>query len=352
MGGTAALISHKYALAATPSTEKKPNFVFILIDDMGWTDLGCYGSTFYETPHIDRLAAQGMRFTDAYAACTVCSPTRASILTGKYPARLHLTDWISGHRFPWAKLWVPDFNQQLPLQETTLAEALRPLGYVSASIGKWHLGQEDYYPEKQGFDINIAGTHRGSPPRYFSPYEIPTLKDGEEGEYLTDRLADDATRFIEKNAAKPFFLYWSHFAVHTPIQAKKDLIEKYETKVNPKNRHRNPTYAAMIQSVDEAVGRLTAKLDKLGLTDNTVVIFMSDNGGLRFMRRKTGPVLATDNAPLREGKGSAYEGGVREPMIVRWSGTVEPGSVCTVPVISTDFYPHHAGNGRIGTHTG
>lgn len=318
---------------------RRPNFIFILIDDLGWTDLGCCGSSFYETPNLDRLAAQGMRFDQAYAACTVCSPTRASILTGKYPARLHLTDWISGHRYPWAKLRVPDFNKQLPLKEATIAEALKPLGYVSTSIGKWHLGGEDFYPEKQGFDSNVGGTHRGSPPRYFAPYGIPTLEEGPEGEYLTDRLADEAVDFIEKNKDKPFFLYWPHFAVHTPIQAKKDITERYRAKIDPNDNHRNPVYASMIQSVDEAVGTMLAKLDACGLTENTVVFFMSDNGGLMHMRRKTGPVPVTDNAPLRAGKGSAYEGGVRVPMFVTWPGKIEAGTVCETPVISNDFYP-------------
>ena len=304
--------------------------MFILIDDMGWTAPGCFGSDFHRTPNIDSLAARGMRFTDAYAACTVCSPTRASILTGQYPARLHLTDWIAGHKRPWAKLRVPEFNQQLPHEAITLAEALRPLGYVSANIGKWHLGVEPFHPESQGFDLNIAGTRRGAPPSYFSPYRNPTLVDGPDGEYLTDRLAEEAERFIEQNKDRPFFLYWPHFAVHTPIQAKQDLIADYESRVNPDAVHKNATFAAMVHSVDEAVGRMMAKLDELGIADDTVVIFMSDNGGLSRV---------TDNQPLRAGKGSAYEGGVRVPMIVDWPGVTRPGSVCHEPVTSVDFYP-------------
>jgi len=326
------------------SSRRKPNFVFILIDDLGWADLSCYGSTFYETPNIDRLAGEGMRFTDAYAACPVCSPTRASILTGKYPARLHLTDWITGHVAPRAKLKIPDWKMYLDHAEVTLAEALKTAGYVSASIGKWHLGGEDYYPGKQGFDVNIAGYDKGQPPTYFYPYRvdrkwnnrIPTLSGGREGEYLTDRLTDEALKFIESNRDKPFFLYLSHYAVHTPIEAKPELVPKYRAKVKPGQRQHNPEYAAMIQSVDEGVGRVMAKLDELGLTDDTVVIFMSDNGGLSGI----GDWLnITSNYPLREGKGTAYEGGVREPMIIRWPGVVEPGSVCSVPVTSIDFYP-------------
>ncbi len=197
---------------------KRPNIILILIDDMGWTDLSCFGSTYYETPHIDRLCQDGMKFTNAYAACTVCSPTRASILTGKYPARLHLTDWIPGHGRENARLLIPSFNHQLPLAEVTIAELLQQAGYATASIGKWHLGTEPYYPDKQGFDLNIAGTEKGQPPSYFSPYKISTLPEGADGEYLTDRLTDEALRFVTDHKDRPFFLYWPHFAVHTPLQ--------------------------------------------------------------------------------------------------------------------------------------
>ena len=311
---------------------------------MGWTDVSCYGSTFYETPNIDLLASQGMKFTDAYAACPVCSPTRASILTGKYPARLHVTDWITGHVAPRAKLRVPDWTMYLDHGEVTLAEVLKPAGYVSASIGKWHLGGEDYYPEKQGFDENIAGYDSGQPPTYYYPYtkdrewnnRIPTLNDGSEGEYLTDRLTDEALAFMEENRDTPFFLYLSHYAVHTPIEAKEGYAEKYVAKIQPDQGQKNPDYAAMIESVDEGVGRIVDKLEKLGISERTIVIFMSDNGGLVGI----GDWLnITSNAPLREGKGTAYEGGVREPMIIRWPGVVAPGSVCGVPVTSIDFYP-------------
>ncbi len=323
---------------------RKPNFVFILIDDLGWSDLACYGSTFYETPNIDKLAQGGMRFTDAYAACPVCSPTRASIMTGKYPARLHLTDWIKGHVAPKAKLRVPDWTMYLDHSEVTLAEALKSAGYVSASVGKWHLGDEEYYPDKQGFDVNIGGYRAGQPPTYFSPYKkdrewnnhIPTMEDGEDGEYLTDRLTDEALSFMEDNRDKPFFLYLSHYAVHTPIEGKEEIAAKYEAKIKPGQKQKNPMYAAMIESVDESVGRVMGKLDELGIDEHTIVIFMSDNGGLSGI----GDWLnITSNAPLREGKGTAYEGGVREPMIVRWPGVVKPGSVCSEPVTSIDFYP-------------
>jgi len=316
------------AQAAPPP--QKPNFVFFLIDDMGWRDLACYGSTFYETPNIDRLAAQGMRFTSAYAACPVCSPTRASIMTGKYPARLHLTDWIPSHERPYAKLRIPDWTRHLALEELTIAEALKPAGYVSASIGKWHLGDEEFWPDKQGFDLNVAGCQMGQPPSYFSPYKIPTIQPGPDGEYLTDRLADEAVSFIEKNKDRPFFLYLPHYAVHSPLMAKKEMVEKYQAKPKADEGQTNATYAAMIQSVDDCVGKVCAKLEALGLADRTIVFFMSDNGGV---------VRTTSNAPLRAGKGTLYEGGIREPMIVRWPGAVKPASVCDEVVTSVDFFP-------------
>jgi arylsulfatase A len=315
---------------AGPPAEQKLNFVFILIDDMGWRDLACYGSSFYETPSIDRLAAQGMKFTDAYAACPVCSPTRASILTGKYPARLHLTDWIPGHARPFAKLSVPKFNQELPLEELAIAEALKPAGYASASLGKWHLGKRPFLPENQGFELNVGGDHRGQPPSYFAPYKIPSIPEGERNEYLTDRLTAEAEKFVGNSKAKPFLLYLSHYAVHTPLQAKRDTIAHFQARVKPGQAQRNATYAAMVQSVDESVGHVMQKLDELKLADRTVVFFMSDNGGL---------IGSTSNEPLRAGKGSMYEGGIREPMIVRWPGVVQPGSICSVPVTSVDFYP-------------
>ena len=315
-------------LGAAPA--EKPNFVFILIDDLGATDLGCTGSSFYETPNLDRLAARGMKFTNAYSACTVCSPTRASLLTGKYPARLHLTDWISGHVKPKAKLRIPDWTQALPLDEHVLPRALASAGYVSGLFGKWHLGKEDHAPAKFGFDSNVGGAHYGSPPSYFAPYKNPTITDGEKGEYLTDRLTDEAVRFIRSNRDKPFFLYVPHYAVHNPLQAKPELVEKYKAKAKPGEGHRNPVYAAMIESVDQSVGRVIAALDELKLSEKTVVVFTSDNGGL---------VQNTSNAPYRVGKGSAYEGGVRIPLLVSWPGTVPAGRTCDVPVVTPDWYP-------------
>lgn len=326
---------HGLAWAQTPA-KSKPNFIFILIDDMGWRDLGCYGSTFHQTPHVDKLAAQGMRFTDAYAACPVCSPTRAGILTGKYPARLHLTDWLPGRTDrPSQKLLRPHFRQFLPLEEVTLARALKPLGYVSASIGKWHLGNEPYYPPQHGFDVNAGGTQAGSP-RYFG-FKSPTLTARNDEEYLTDRLAEEAVTFIEKNKDKPFFLYLPHYAVHIPLQAKKEIVAKYQAAVKPGDAQNNPIYAAMIESMDDSVGRILKKLDDLKIADRTVIFFTSDNGGLSV---KEGPnTPATSNAPLQKGKGYLYEGGIREPLIVKWPGITNPGSTCTVPVSSVDFYP-------------
>ena len=312
------------------ASEEKPNVVFILIDDMGVTDLGCAGSTFYETPNIDRLAQRGMKFTNAYAACTVCSPTRASLLTGKYPARLHLTDWIPGSMKPKAKLKVPDWTQALSLEENALPRALKAAGYVSGSFGKWHLGNEDHAPEKVGFDLNVGGTHQGSPPSYFSPYKLKTLSDGPKGEYLTDRLTDEAIRFIKESRGKPFFVYMPHYAVHNPIQAKSELVEKYKAKAKPDAPHKNAVYAAMIETLDQNVGRLVAALEELKLTEKTLIVFTSDNGGL---------MQNTSNPPYRVGKGSAYEGGVRVPLIASWPGTIAAGKTCDVPVITPDWYP-------------
>ncbi len=316
------------AQAAEPSG--RPNIIFVLVDDMGWTDLGCFGSKYYETPNIDRLAAQGMRFTDAYSACTVCSPTRASVLTGQYPARLHITDWIAGHKRPFAKLRVPDWTMQLSADIPNVAKSLKAAGYATASVGKWHLGPEACWPDRQGFDLNVAGCDKGQPPSYFAPYRIPTLTDGPEGEFLSERLTDEALKFIESNRERPFFLYLPHYAVHTPIQAKPAVIEKYKARQDKGAPHHNPAYAALVESVDDSVGRLLRKLDELKLSANTVIVFTSDNGGL---------IGCTSNAPLRAGKGSAYEGGVRVPLIVKWPGVTKPGSVDRTPVISADYYP-------------
>ena len=335
--------------AALAATSKRPlNFIIILVDDMGWTDLTCFGSKYYETPNVDRLAAGGMRFTNAYAACAVCSPTRAAVMTGRYPGRIGVTDWIRA-RFQGGKPQAagePEYVGNGPVlcprnpiwmeqEEVTIAEALKPAGYVSCHIGKWHLGPDAHYPTKQGFDLNYGGCDYGQPPSYFDPYTnsrlaegIPTLKPRKKGEYLTDREADEAAGFIMKHRDKPFFLYMAHYAVHTPIQAKADVTEKYKAKT-PTNQ-KNPTYAAMVESVDDSTGKILAALDAAGVADRTIVIFTSDNGGLK------GP---THNAPLREGKGWPYEGGIRVPLIVRWPGVAEAGSTSDQPVTSPDYFP-------------
>jgi arylsulfatase A-like enzyme len=324
-----------WAAGFARSAERPPNVILMLIDDMGWTDLGCCGSKFYETPNIDRLAASGMRFTNGYSACTVCSPTRAAVMTGKYPARLHITDWIAGHQRPFAKLKVPDWRQYLPHEETTIAEAFKAKGYVTCHIGKWHLGNETHWPLTQGFDINIGGNHRGQPPSYFFPYErdaikLPGLAEGKPDEYLTDRLTDEAITFISAHKEQPFFLYFPHYTVHTPLQAKREKIEKYQAKARPDQAQRHPVYAAMIESLDEGVGRLLDHLEALKLRENTIIVFTSDNGGLKS---------STSNDPLRAGKGSAYEGGVRVPLIVSYPAAVKAGTTCDVPAMSIDLFP-------------
>ncbi len=331
----------------------RPNVVFILVDDLGWTDLGCQGSRFYRTPNLDRLAASGMRFTDAYASCPVCSPTRASIMTGKYPARLDITDWIPGKDPKNRELLGPQDRHQLPLSETTVAEALRKSGYRTFFAGKWHLGGEGFFPEDQGFDINKGGHHKGSPPGgYYSPYTNPKLESGPEGEYLPDRLTDESIRFMEQNREDPFLLFLSFYTVHTPIQPCRRLIEENKKRAASLKHHGPPSvkerrgvtklrqdsaaYASMVQAMDENVGRLMKKLDELGIADNTIVVFTSDNGGLSTLRRGNSP---TSNVPLRAGKGWCYEGGIRVPLIVSAPGVAAKGSRCDFPVTSTDLYP-------------
>ena len=314
---------------ATHAAAPRTNVVLILADDLGWADLHCYGSHYYQSPHLDQLARDGVRFTQAYSACTVCSPSRAAILTGKYPGRLHITDWIPGLPPENPKLLVPDWTKYLPLEEFTLADALHAAGYATASIGKWHLGGEPYYPDQHGFDINVAGTEASNPKTYFAPYKISTLPEGPDGEYLTDRLGLEAGRFIEQHKGGPFFLYLPHFAVHLPVQAKPALIEKYRARRQPGQKQNHAGYAGMIESMDETVGRIRRKLEELKLADHTLVIFASDNGGR---------VPTTSNLPLRVGKGSCYEGGTRTPLIIYWPGVTRPGSVCETPVIGMDLY--------------
>lgn len=346
------------AVLATHAAATKPNLLFILADDLGYMDIGANNpKTFYETPNIDSLAAKGMRFTAGYAACPVCSPTRASILTGKYPPRTGITDYI-GAAQPGAwkrptKLLPAPYQGKLALGETTLAEALKANGYATFFAGKWHLGPEGFWPEDQGFDINMGGIDRGGPyggNKYFSPYDNPRLPDGPPGEHLPNRLATETTKFIEANRDQPFLAYLSFYSVHTPLMARQDLKEKYEAKAKTL-RHDGPAwgrererqvrlvqdhavYAGMIEAMDQAVGKVLAALDRLELAERTIVIFMSDNGGL-----STSEGHPTSNLPLRAGKGWLYEGGIREPWIICAPGVTKPGSVCDMPVVSTDFYP-------------
>jgi arylsulfatase A len=302
-----------------------PNIVFILLDDFGWRDLHCYGSDFYQSPNIDKLAERGMKFTQAYAACPVCSPTRASILTGKYPARVKVTDWLPGRADrPDQMLKRPKFFQQLPLEEVTVAEMLKTRGYTCGAFGKWHLGGRGFMPEQQGFDYYFAGNQRGGD---------PDSKDAGKGEY---GLTSAAVDFVEKNKSKPFFVYLAYYSVHIPLAARHELVDKYKA-LPPGEHQTNSLYAAMIESMDTCVGRMIDKLHALKLDKNTVVVFFSDNGGLAVHEGQHTP--ATSNFPLREGKGYLHEGGIREPLIVVWPGVVKPGSVCETPVCSVDFFP-------------
>ncbi len=337
---------------------EKPNFLFILVDDLGYMDVGFNNpETFYETRNLDRLAEEGMVFTNGYAACPVCSPTRASIMTGRYPARMATSDYFGA---PQPEEWKRNtpllparYREELPLEEKTLAEALKAHGYTTFYAGKWHLGEEGHWPEDQGFDVNKGGWSRGGPyggNKYFSPYGNPRLEDGPDGEHLPDRLATETAAFIEANRDTSFFAFLAFYSVHTPLMGRPDLVEKYRRKKAAmtfpdslwgREGHRNvrlvqehAVYAAMVEAMDLAVGTVMDKLEELGLTDNTVVILMSDNGGL-----STSEGHPTSNMPLRAGKGWLYEGGIREPLVIKWPGVTIPGSTEDEPVISTDFYP-------------
>lgn len=328
---------------------RPPNIVVILADDLGWADLGCYGADLHETPHLDRLARESVRFTDAYAM-SVCSPTRAALLTGKHAARLHITIWSEsagkGRGPQNRKLLQGDARPELPHTETTLAQYLHDAGYLTALVGKWHLGDAGFFPETHGFDVNIGGTHWGAPQTFFWPYSgtgrfgkefryVPHLEFGQPGEYLTDRLTAEALRVIDRAGAQPFFLYLAHHAPHTPIEAKPDDVKHFEQKLRPGLHHQNAVYAAMVKSLDESVGRVLARLKQRGLEENTIIVFLSDNGG--FTGKNNG-VPVTNNAPLRSGKGSLYEGGIRVPLLVRWPGVTPRGAECREPVVVMDLF--------------
>jgi arylsulfatase A-like enzyme len=343
-GWLAVLATLRFAVpgGAADPPRVRPNIILIVADDLGWADLGCYGSKYHKTPRLDKLAATGLRFTSAYAAAPICSPTRAALLTGKYPARLNLTDWLPGRPDrPDQKLLRPLIRQALPASEATLAAALKAAGYATGHVGKWHLGGKGAGPKERGFDLNIAGDQAGSPRSYFAPFKgrdgrfMPGLEKAPEGEYLTDRLTAEAEKFITANKARPFFLYLAHYTVHIPLKAKKALVAKYRP--GRPGEQGNPVYAAMLESLDEGVGRILGKLADLKLAERTVVLFTSDNGGLCV---KEGPnTPATINAPLREGKGYLYEGGLRVPLIVKWPGVTRAGTTCATPVSSIDFFP-------------
>ena len=327
------------SLQAAESESNRPNIVMFLADDLGWTGLQCFGSDLYETPHLDRFAQSGMKFTNAYSACTVCSPTRASIMTGMYPARLRLTDFIAGQNRPFAKLQIPEWTKGLDHSYVTIAEALHDAGYATAQVGKWHLhyaGRDvaEYGPTSHGFDIEIGK------PRGTKGYRLSagSNADGESGsEYLTDYLTDQAVKFIDETKDNPFFLYFAYHVPHTPIQGRDDLVAEFAGKVKPNAIHKNPQYAAMVASLDQSVGRVLERLERHGLTDNTLVVFTSDNGGLTQRYGKHDGF--TKNLPLRRGKGSAYEGGIRVPTIVRLPGVTKAGSVCDEAVSTIDYYP-------------
>ncbi|MGJ8643248.1 MAG: sulfatase [Luteolibacter sp.] len=338
------LLNLSLLLASSVAQAQKPNFVFLLVDDLGWGDFGCYGSEFHETPNIDKLASQGMLFNNAYAACTVCSPSRAAILTGSYPARIQLTDWIAGHKKPFAKLAVPDWEIRMDHERVVLPEALKEGGYSTAFIGKWHLmpiGEPDFdqhYPTSHGFDINVGGREWGMPKgpgKYFAPFGMPNLDDGEKGDFLTDKLTDVAVDFLVSASEKkdPFLLYFSYYTLHGPIMAPQELVKKYEEKKktfkNLRNECVNPARAGMVEKLDDSVGRIMAKLEELGIAENTVVILTGDNGG----------DTPQSSGGLRDFKGYSHEGGVREPFVVKWPGKTALGSTCEEMVIGMDFYP-------------
>ena len=340
-----------WLVASNAQTAQRPNLVLILADDLGWADLSCYGNDLHQTPNLDRLARQGVRFTDAYAASPVCTPTRAAILTGLHPARLHMTIWREsalnrGNR----KLLQPVCLDSLPLKHVTLAEVLKKAGYFNAHLGKWHVGRAEAYPQAHGFHVNIGGTLWGAPQTFWYPFNgddyfrdwryVPGLEPGNKGDYLTDRLTDKALGIMEKQtkASRSFYLNLWYHSVHTPIEGKPELVEHYRKKIKPGSVRKNPHYAAMVHSLDENVGRVLAKIDELGVADNTLVIFTSDNGGFTNKCKLNRDLAVANNAPLRSGKGSCYEGGVRVPLIVR-GPQVAQGKISSEPVYAPDLYP-------------
>ena len=369
----ALLIGATAALAQKPDPAPRPNVLILLADDLGWMDVGFNNpDTFYDTPNLDRLCAEGARLSAAYAACPVCSPTRASLMTGKHPARMDTTDWFGAPqpdaitraaeegtnrlaRFQKLPLLPAPYVAALPLEEVTIAEVLKDAGYATFFAGKWHLGGDGFEPELQGFDVNVAGHHRGGPygpGRYFHPFGMPNLE-SEEGDHLPARLAEETCAFIQEHKTEPWFAALSFYSVHTPLMGRPDLVKRYEAKRarleedgtledewgtegerRVRRTQNHAVYAAMVAAMDEAVGDVLETLDELELAENTLVLFFSDNGGL-----STSEGHPTSNLPLRGGKGWLYEGGVREPCAVRWPGRIEAGRVIDTPVQSIDFLP-------------
>ncbi len=346
---------HSDVDTANQEHNSRPNIIIITADDLGWSDLACYGSDLHKTPNLDKLAGQSLMFTSAYAAAAICTPTRASIMTGKYPARLNMTiwrEWAINQQFD-QMLLPPDVEGNLPQEEETIAEVLKKAGYLTAHIGKWHIGDAANYPEIHGFDIKAGCTLWGCPPSYFHPYRgniydseryvsgLDTDISGEyfttrKGEYLTDRLTDEALKILDNAGDKPLFLNLSYYSPHTPIEGKPEYVKKFSSKIKEGMHHQNAKYAAMVYSLDENVGRILKKIDKLGQRENTLLIFMSDNGGLTL---SWDDQIVTNNYPLRSGKGSLYEGGIRIPMMIRYPGITTAGTVCDEAVSTIDIYP-------------
>ncbi len=320
-------------VSCQPDQKRPPNIIFFLVDDMGWNDPGFMGSTYHQTPRMDQLAAEGMVFTQAYANCANCAPTRASLLSGQeIPRHGIYTVGNPARGKAENRKWIPAPNRtELDTAIVTLAEMLRSAGYATAHIGKWHLGHGKTGPLNQGFDVNVGGTHKGHPGSYFSPYNNEALADGPAGEYLTDRLTQEAVNYIADHKDRPFFMFFSHYSVHTPIQGKKELVEKY-AQLKGDERHHHPVYAAMMESTDQSLGQVVDALKAQGIDDNTLLVFFSDNGG---------HAIYTNMAPLRGSKGSFYEGGIREPLVMWWPGQIQPGT-CSTPVTGMDFYPTFA----------
>lgn len=349
LAGAAALSTVPRALA---QPGKPPNIVVLLVDDLGWGDFGCYGSTFHETPNIDAFARESLKFTDAYAAGPVCSPSRAGLMTGQAPARVHITDYIPGSRMKGKKLIDAPILDALPAGTPTLGTEMKKLGYQTCYVGKWHLGGEGSLPENFGFDINYGGDAHGEPSwpsHYFGPFEAHNLSGYSKNDYLTEVLSDKADSFLEKatQSSRPFFLYLAEYAVHMPLMARDALVEKYRRKNGGKNQP-DPVYAAMVETVDAALGRLRARLKSLGIEQNTIIILTSDNGGISYLAGKLQPMA--DNGPFRAGKGFLYEGGIREPLVINWPGVTHPGTTTDVPVTFQDFMPtllHMAGGSAV-----